>query len=281
MMQEVSNNVIVATHFRGPSVAAILTDEGYVLIDAPPFPDDARRWREMLMRKQEARMRAMILMDSHPERLLGAYNMKPDVLIAHEYAYDHVRSLPNSYASTIAGLLTRSAFEQSELSGCKVMHPIVTFGNTLRLNFGNVELYLEHRPGPMHGSIWAKYLEQRILFAGDNVVVGTVPYLNSLYSVQWMAALRELRHDSFPADIIVAGHGNITVKNAIDPILQYLETARSRIMEMYENGQSLTETNRLVNDLLNYFPPPLESELASVQQRVRTGLQSIYNEIRG
>lgn len=279
-MQEVSENVIVATHFRGPSVAAVLTDEGYVLIDAPPFPDDARRWHDMLMRKQETGMRAMILMDSHPERLLGAYNMKPDVLISHEATYEHIRTLPNSYASTVAGLLTRSHYEQNELASCKIMLPIIIFGKALRLNFGEVELHLEHRPGPTNGSIWVKYLDQRILFAGDNVVVGTVPYLNSLHSIPWMEALKELREDEFPADIIVAGHGNITVKNAIDPMLQYLETARSRVSQMFENGQSLTETNRLVNDLLNFFPPPLESELASVQQRVRTGLQSIYNEIR-
>ena len=281
-MQEVANNIFVATHFRGSTVSAILTTEGYVLIDAPTFPEEADRWRSFLETKAGRNMpiRALILTDYNVERLLGAHLMKPDVLIAHRATYEHIKSLPSSYVNTIANVLTRSPYEQSELSACKIQLPIVTFDEEIMIQFGKHRLNLVHAPGPTRGSIVVQYLPEKLLFPGDVIVVGTAPYLNNLQSEKWLEILEIIHAEDYPANIIIAGHGNITVKSAILPITQYLETARERIQNIYDTGQSLSDTRRLVHELLNFFPPPLESELAEVQHRVRNLLQSIYNEYR-
>ncbi len=281
-MQEVADNIFVATHFRGSTVSAILTNEGYILIDAPTFPEEADRWRAFLEAKagRNVPIRALILTDYNAERLLGAHLMKPHILIAHRATYEHIKSLPSSYVNTIANMLTRSPYEQSELSSCKIQLPVITFDDEIMVQFGKHRLNLVYAPGPTRGSIMVQYLPEKLLFSGDIIVVGTAPYLNNLQSEQWLATLNTVSDEKYPANIIIAGHGNITVKTAIVPITQYLETARERIEKIYDTGQSLSDTGRLVHELLNFFPPPLESELADVQHRVRNLLQSIYNEYR-
>lgn len=281
-MQEVADNIFVATHFRGSTVSAILTNEGYILIDAPTFPEEADRWRAFLEAKagRNVPIRALILTDYNAERLLGAHLMKPHVVIAHRVTYEHIKSLPTSYVNTIANMLTRSPYEQSELSACKIQLPVVTFDDEIMVQFGKHRLNLVYAPGPTRGSIMVQYPPEKLLFSGDIIVVGTAPYLNNLQSEQWLTTLNAISNEKYPANIIIAGHGNITVKTAIVPITQYLETARERIQKIYDTGQSLSDTGRLVHELLNFFPPPLESELADVQHRVRNLLQSIYNEYR-
>jgi glyoxylase-like metal-dependent hydrolase (beta-lactamase superfamily II) len=279
-VQEVVKNVVVATHFHGPTVAAILTDEGYVLIDAPPFADDARHWKKSLATYAEAPMRAMILTDTNPERLLGAHHMNADVMIAHEASYRHLKSLPSNYANAILTQMSHAAFDKSDTSDGRIVLPNVTFEDQIKLEIGDVEVTIENQPGPDRGSIWVKYLNQGLLFSGDIVVVGQAPYLNNTNSEKWLTTLQTINHEEFPANIIIPGHGKVTAKNATEAMIQYLQIARERVQELHTQGLSLSDTRRLIHELLNFFPPPLESELASAQYRVRTALQYIYNELR-
>jgi glyoxylase-like metal-dependent hydrolase (beta-lactamase superfamily II) len=280
-MQEVANNIFVATHFRGPTVAAILTSEGYILIDAPPFRDDARHWKSFLeIKGDDAPIRAMILTDYNPERLVGAHWMKPATLIAHRVTYEYIKNLPSTYVSTISNMLTHSSYEQAEFNTARIILPMVVFDQTMSLRFGKNALEVMYRPGPTLGSIMVHCTAERLLFSGDQIVVGTAPYLNSISCQSWMQTLAEIESPEFPADLIIPGHGNVTVKTAIKPIQLFLEMARERLRFLYDSDQSLSETSRLIHELLNFFPPPLESELADVQHRVRTLLQYIYAEYR-
>lgn len=278
-VQELTPRVFIETDFRGGNTVAFLTDEGFVLIDPPSFPDDARRWQAMLREKGEFVVRAVILSDAHRDRILGPHWFKPQVLIAHAATYSSLSTLPSSYVNTIVNSLTNDPYEQSKFSSAQLLLPTVTFTEKMRLYFGAQTLTLSWQPGPMDGSLWVVFPEQSILYSGDVVVVGTPPYLNSMHSKEWMDALNIIRH-RLSTRIIIPGRGNITDKEATEPISSFLRLARRRVRTLYKARRPPSETIMLVHELLALFPPPLESELEMFQQRVRTGLQCVYNEFR-
>lgn len=278
-MQEIADGVLVETAFRGVTVGAFRTDEGFVLIDAPLFPADAKRWRALLQTYADIPIRAIILLDAHRDRMLGASWFPPTLIFAHRATYDALAGLSNAYVSSIASILTSNPSDQAGLLNGKILKPEITFSGHLRLHFGATVLELCHQPGPMLGSIWVRSRHHKVLFAGDSVVVATPPYLNSPHSKEWLEALEYLRHN-LPDVKIVPGRGDVTNQAATEPLYHYLRLARERMQHLYDYGRPLSETGKIVHELLALFPAPLEYELAKVQQRIRTGLQFIYNEFR-
>lgn len=278
-MQEVASRLYAETRFRGVNTVAFWTDEGYVLIDPPSFPEDSRLWQAMLREKHEGPIRAVILTDAHRDRILGAAWIKPMVFIAHTATQAALASLPNSYVNSLIHMLTSDLIEQTKFHAAHIVIPTVTFTERMRLHFGHQMIQIMHQPGPSDGSIWVNFPEQGVLFSGDTVVVGTPPYLNSMHSKAWMDSLNYIRH-RLVSKIIIPGRGSITSKEATEPISSYLRLARRRVRSLYKARRPPSETVMLVHELLSLFPSPHENELEGFQQRVRTGLQCIYNELR-
>ncbi len=280
MVQEIADGVLVETAFRGVTIGAVRTDMGYVLIDTPAFPNDARQWHDRLREYADLPICAVVMLDAHRDRMLGPSWYKPFQLIAHTATHKAVTALAGTYVSTLANLLTSSPAEQTSLLTGKILKPTVTFTERMRLRLGKTVLELSHQPGPAQGSIWVYLAERGILFAGDSVVVETPPYLNSPYSQEWVESLKTLRRDMRNVTIVPGRGDVITDQDVTEPLLKFLQLARERVQSLYETQSALSDTARIIHELLALFPPPLEFDLEVVQQRVRTGLQFIYNEFR-
>ncbi|PJF43326.1 MAG: hypothetical protein CUN55_09040 [Phototrophicales bacterium] len=278
-MQEIADGVLIETELRGVTLGAIRTEDGFVLIDTPTFPTDAALWRKTLQSYADLPILAIIMLDSHRDRLLGASWFNPNILIAHRLTLDIVSSLSNSYVSTIANLSATNAVERARLMNGKILHPTITFSDTLRLHFGDLVIHLQHRPGPTSGSIWVYLEKEEIVFVGDSLVVNTPPYLASPYSQAWLSALNELE-DRWPNAQIVTGRGALAKIEDAWPLRTYLKLARDNVKTLYENRRPLSEITALITQLQAIYPPPHEYELDEIQQRIRTGLQFIYNEFR-
>lgn len=279
-MQEIADGVLIDTTFRGVTVGAVRTDQGFVLIDAPSFPQDAKHWRHTLQSYADLPIYALVMLDAHRDRMLGPSWFKPELLIAHSSTHETISGLSNSYVSTIATMLTTSTSEQGSLLGGKILKPTVTFNKGLQLHVGNTVLRIMHQPGPARGSIWIHSVDRGVVFVGDSLITDAPPHLNSAHSKDWLEALTYLQND-LNGVIIVPGRGGPTTdRQSAERLVQYLELARERVNSLYETQRTLSDTARVIHELLALFPPPMEHELDEIQQRVRTGLQFIYNEFR-
>lgn len=278
-MQEIAKGVFIEQGLRGVTVGAIRTSEGYILIDAPSFPTDAENWRAQLKNHKDLPIAAIIMLDSHRDRLLGASWFKPSILIAHAMTRDIVENLSGAYITTIANLLSQNTVEHNRLLKGSILKPTIIFTERMRLHFGDTTIHVEHRPGPTSGSIWVRVGSRRVLFVGDALVEATPPYLTSPYSAAWLEALDVLESDSQNLQI-VSGRSGVAKLDTLNPLREYLTLARSEVQELYENRRPLSEMTWLIHRLMTIYPPPLEHDLDEVQQRVRTGLQFIYNEFR-
>lgn len=278
-MQELAPGVFVETSFRRVNVGAILTDDGFVLIDTPPYPDDARAWRARLLDVSERPIRAIINTDCHRDRLVGNGWFHVPVIVAHDETVSQVKNLPANFMDSAIEALIRSSSERSWFSNAKLRVPSVGFSSRMVLRLGHSTIPLLAMPGPTAGNIWIHLPEQRILFAGDSVVVNQHPYISSPCTKHWMDNLSNLRRLRFPADVVVPGRGPLGDKSTTEPLSQYLRLVRRRVHSLYREGRPRADTITLIPELLEQFPYH-EADLESIQRRIKIGLDRIYEEFK-
>lgn len=278
-MHELAPGIFVETGFRRVNVGAILTSEGFVLIDTPPFAEDARRWRSQLMAIAAQPVRAIINTDGHRDRILGDCWFPDAVIVAQENTIDHVKNLPGNFVDTAAEELAYLSFERSAFSAAHVRVPDIGFSQRMQLRFGDRVIPLISKPGPMAGSLWVHLPEEQILFAGDSVVVNQHPYLSNPSTKLWLENLTVMRRSRFPVKWIVPGRGPLIDKRATEPLSNYLRLARRRVHSLYRAGRPRADTAVLVSELLELFPYD-QANVDELQRRIKAGLDRIYDEFK-
>jgi glyoxylase-like metal-dependent hydrolase (beta-lactamase superfamily II) len=278
-VQELAPGVFVATGFRRVNVGAVLTDDGFVLIDTPPYPDDALAWREQLAAISPKPVVAIVNTDCHRDRVLGNGWFEPRVIAAHEETITALRSLPAAFLDSAIDMLAASTSERAEFAGMRLLLPSVGFSQRLQLRYGGRVVQLLSMPGPTPGSLWVHLPEQRILFAGDSVVVDRHLHISNPVTKRWLDNLTELRRTRFAVDVIVCGRGRLADKGATEPISQYLRVARRRVLSVFNAGRPRADTSALVPELIELFPFDYD-DAEEVQRRVKAGLERIYEEFK-
>ncbi|MBN1202713.1 MAG: MBL fold metallo-hydrolase [Anaerolineae bacterium] len=279
-MQQVGPGIYLETGFRRVNVGAILTDDGFVLIDTPPYPDEAHRWREMLLLEANKPILAIINTDCHCDRTLGNYWLDARVIVAHDETIANMRSLPSSYLdSAIESLTANNPLERKTFSGVRLRLPSIGFTHRMQLRYGGRTIPLLAMPGPTAGNVWVHLPAHRLLFCGDSIVVNQHPYASSSHTKDWLENLTQLRRARFAADQIVPGRGPLVDKSATEPISSYLRLARRRVYSLYRAGRPRADTSMLVPELLELFPYH-EAESEHIQRRIKIGLDRIYEEFK-
>ncbi len=278
-MLEIAPGVYIETGFRRVNVGAVLTEAGFVLIDTPPYPDDALAWRDMLAGLSPRPILAIINTDCHADRILGNGWFDARVIVAHEDTIARLENVPSSFLESAVDSLVRSPGERSHFLGTQVKIPTVGFSHRMQLRYGGLAIPLIAMSGPTAGSLWVHLPEQRIVFVGDSVVVHQHPFISSTTTKNWLESLTILRRSRFAADWIVPGRGPVVDKDATEPISDYLRLARRRVQSLYRAGRPRADTSTLVPELLEQFPYD-ESDLEQVQRRIKAGLDRIYEEVK-
>jgi glyoxylase-like metal-dependent hydrolase (beta-lactamase superfamily II) len=278
-VQEIAPGIYVETDFRRVNVGAILTRDGFVLIDTPPYPDDARQWRARLAGISDKPVLAIVNTDCHRDRVLGNCWFDARVIVAHDDTVIQMRNLPSAYLESAVEALTADRVERAAFAGVHLQMPSVGFTRRIQLRYGGWEIPLLAMAGPTAGSVWVHLPEQRILFASDSIIVDQHPYIASAYTKAWLENLTSLRRTRFAADIIVPGRGPLVDKDATEPISNYLRLARRRVYSLFRAGRPRADTVTLVPELLEMFPYH-EQDLERIQRRIKAGLDRIYDEFR-
>jgi glyoxylase-like metal-dependent hydrolase (beta-lactamase superfamily II) len=278
-VQELVPGIFVETGFRRVTVGAILTDDGFVLIDTPPYPDDAHYWREQLTSIADKPVLAIVNTDCHRDRILGNCWFDARVVVAHDETIAQLQNLPSAYLDSSIEALAANATERGGFSGTHLRLPTVGFTRRMQLRYGGAHIPLLAMPGPTAGSLWVHLLEHKILFTGDSVSVNQHPYVFSSCTKSWLDGLTELRRARFSADQIVPGRGPLVDKSATEPISNYLRLARRRVYSLYRAGRPRADTSSLVPELLELFAYEKE-DIEEIQRRIKGGLDRIYEEFK-
>ncbi|MBN1285937.1 MAG: MBL fold metallo-hydrolase [Anaerolineae bacterium] len=278
-MEEIGPGIFVSTAFRQVNVGAVLTGDGWVLIDTPPYPDDARRWRAQLFQRSKAPVRYVIYTDHHRDRVIGGFWFDGYVA-AHRYTADAMRSLPAQFIDQSIDALARNDMERVTFAGVKLRMPDISFNKRMYLKHGGYTIPLVSMPGPTPGSAWVHFPDERIVFAGDSVVLNTHPFMAHAASKAWLDSLTTLRRARFAADVVVPGRGPLTDKEATNPMSEYIRTARRRVYNLYRLGRPRADTASLLPEFVEMFPVGENDSYEEIQRRVKSGLDHIYEEYK-
>jgi len=278
-MQEIAPNVYVETSYAPITIGAVLTESGWIIIDTPAMPKDAQAFLAELKSISGKPIAYVVNTDYHRDRILGNSWFNAPV-VAHNITAYQMLDLKPTFISNAADDLSTNDNELVAIASLVLIAPEISYSDTLSLSVGNREIPLVHRIGSCAGTTWVILASEKIIFAGDSVISHQHPVILEGETKGWLAALSELRRGRHKDWTIIPGRGGPITAKETEPLSEYLRIARRRISSLHRAGLPRSEINSLIPDFLEMFP--YESSMRDeIQQRVKSGLEAIYDEMRG
>ncbi|WP_349741265.1 MBL fold metallo-hydrolase [Roseateles cavernae] len=180
----------------------IETADSLVLVDALGSPALARELLQVIKTLSPKPLSHVILTHYHADHIYGLQEFKKAGarIIAHQAAREYLNS------ETAAQRLQASIAEGLVEPGTTLVAADQWVDRETRLSLGGLEIQLIP-VGPAHTpedlSVWLP--ADKLLFAGDLVFRGRIPFVGQADSRRWVASLDRLL--TRPAAVIVPGHG--------------------------------------------------------------------------
>ncbi len=233
----ISDGVYVFTSGMYAEVTAtvIFTDEGTVVVDTLPFPQETRVMREFIAERGEP-VRYVINTHSHADHIYGTYQFPDADVIAHYLC----RRLMERHAEEA---LLGARRQTPQLADVRIVYPNLLFNDSLTLRIGGRTIHLQYSPGHSRDVITVHVVEDRLMIASDTVM--PVPYIVGGDIDSLIASLTVLRQESL--ENLVQGHGDVLLRGEIDETLEaqinYLRCVDRQVRERIARGVPRTGLN--------------------------------------
>ena len=272
-MQSIADTVYIEDHYLGVTLGVIQQARGLIQIDAPPSPEDSRSWRAALMSLSGGPERALLILDAHPDRTLGARSMECTV-VAQEKTAQVFRTRPTTFKAQ--GTETGADWETIPgLGTVRWTSPEISFGAQMALHWDESPVVLEHRPGPTAGAMWVVLRDERVVFVGDLVAKNQPPFLAHADLPAWIEGLSHLMSPEFRGYTVVSGRGG-TVSNAvISAQVDLMKKIHERLEKLARRNASPDATEKLIEVFLTGLKAS-SSRHRQYAQRLRYGLRHYY-----
>ncbi|MEX2161196.1 MAG: MBL fold metallo-hydrolase [Anaerolineales bacterium] len=272
-MKKVKASIYFENGYPGATVGALIFSDQTLLIDAPLKPEDGRAWLAGLHKAGAPKRRLAIFLDSHPDRTLGAQTLDAQVLAHHEV----VRQIRRR-AAIFKALKQESGAEWEETPGLSGLHwilPRITFTDHVSLNFDSDELRLEHHPGSSPDACWLVAPRQRVVFAGDAVVIGEPPFFALADIPTWVEQLDLLASREYRDFTVIAGRGGKAERKDLASLRRLLMDVEKRLKRLARKKSASTEIEKLAAKLAKKYKASAKRQ-AFYMQRLRHGMQSYF-----
>ena len=201
----------------------------------------------------------------------------PTRTFGHEQSAKPISKYETSTLEQLADLYReRDPALSAEILGIEIVSPQVRVDDRVWVHLGGRRVQVLYLEGHTPSSLGVDMPEERILFAGDNVVNNAHPAVYQANSLAWLDTLERIR--AMDIDLIVPGEGEPCGKEAIDPLYDYIVEMRRRTTELFKKGASRRECVDKVG-MLDWFPIP-DDRAAEIKRRRRGSVERVYTEIR-
>ncbi len=280
-MREISPGIFVETDQRGANYSAVLTNDGFVVIDTPIVPKQAVAFRDELKRIAGGKPFLYIInTDHHRGHIVGNQYFAGTPVIAHDIAWKHMKGYGENFKQRVIDSFKKEPEIQSQFGGLndiQIVVPKITFSDRLDIVRGGRDIRIIRIGGHTAATsvIWMPV--EKILFVGDAVWVGQHPYMAQGNSKEWLDGLTRIRKQK--ADLIVPGRGPVTSRDGTERMSEYIRYIRARVRTCHRQGKTKQETVQTVlREVVGWFPiaPALKSKTES---QIKQGIGRIWNEI--
>ena len=273
-MVKVTDHIFVETKYPGANVGCVITEQGPVIVDTPMLPEEARDFCDQLQQITSKDIAYLIYTHQHFDHVMGAAYLTKRT-IAYDGAISGIKYLETNLSKEITLFFPDLYQERKEtFDNLEVVLPQITFSTELRLYMGDRTLELSFVGGHSSASILIYVPEDRVLFAGDNIVTGMLPVTANCRFRPWIELLR--RVEEMKIDAIVPVPGEVSGPEVARDLRLYFEGMRDRVRSLVDAGATKEEVLHRI-DLTDCLPLPLEEE---VGLQVAADVSLMYDQIK-
>lgn len=218
---------------------AVLTAEGWVVIDALSTPELSRDFVDNLMRVSKKPLKYAIITHYHPDHWYGAKTYKE--LGAKIVAHKNLLEFYRSGDAQVALEANRQRFGEL-FKGVTLVAPDVVVSERLSLRVGEKSFEIIPLP-PAHtdNDLLVYMPKERVLFTGDLVMLNRVPFMGdrNASSKGLLQALQRIKQ--MDAKVLLGGHNEPMDMSAVDFTIGYVQFLRENIKNMKAQGKSIDE----------------------------------------
>ncbi|MCF8165079.1 MAG: MBL fold metallo-hydrolase [Rhodoferax sp.] len=208
----------------------VITPKGVVVVDALGSPVLAKKLIAEIKKITPQKIVAVIVTHYHADHVYGLQEFKK--LGAKIYAQGEGRSYISSETARQRLIASRTDFAPWVNSSTNLISADVWIDQSYALTVGGVNFKIG-RVGPAHApeDLIIYIPSEKVLFAGDLVFRGRIPFVGNADSKGWLQALNEI--ESLNPSIVIPGHGAHSI-NPIEDIrftreyLRYLRQSMAR-----------------------------------------------------
>jgi glyoxylase-like metal-dependent hydrolase (beta-lactamase superfamily II) len=182
----------------------VITPKGVVVIDALGSPVLAKKLIAEIKKRTTQRIVALIVTHYHADHIYGLQEFKK--VGATIYAQGEGRDYLSSETARQRLIASRIDFAPWINAETKLIGADVWIDQSYTLTIGGVDFKIS-RVGPAHApeDLMIDVPSERVLFTGDLVFRGRIPFVGNADSKGWLQALDEI--EKLNPKIIIPGHG--------------------------------------------------------------------------
>ena len=208
----------------------VVTPGGVVVVDALGSPILAQKLIAEIKKITPQKVIAIIVSHYHADHVYGLQEFKK--IGAKIYAQGEGRNYLSSETAKQRLIASRIDFAPWVNENTKLISADVWINQKSKLTIGGIDFFIS-RVGPAHApeDLMVYVPSEKVLFAGDLVFRGRIPFVGNADSKGWLAALDEI--EKLNPNIVIPGHGGYSVKPAEDILftrnyLNYLRESMSK-----------------------------------------------------
>ena len=224
----------------------VITPKGVVVVDALGSPVLAKKLIREIARITPQKVIAVIVSHYHADHVYGLQEFKK--IGATIYAQGEGRNYLSSETGRQRLIASRIDFAPWVNDQTNLVSADVWIDKQFKLSVGGIE-FLISRVGPAHApeDLMVYVPSEKVLFAGDLVFRGRIPFVGNADSKGWLSALNEI--ERLNPDIVIPGHGNYSVQPIQDiaftrSYLKYLResmTSAATNLDPFEEAYQQTD----------------------------------------
>jgi glyoxylase-like metal-dependent hydrolase (beta-lactamase superfamily II) len=207
--ERVSSDIHVFTSELYAQVKAglIVTDEGCILLDTLPFPEETLQIAEYVKNHCPGGVQQIVFTHHHSDHTYGACQFPDTIVVSH--ALTRAELIERGFDA-----LGEIKTQTPELADVELVLPSVVFDTgELTLHVGKKTIHLMHSPGHTPDSIIVYVVEDKVLFAADTLLPVPTIFDGDLETlIQSLEKIKEL-----PIESLVQGHGGVILRGEVGP----------------------------------------------------------------
>ncbi|NLN70030.1 MAG: hypothetical protein GX142_04505 [Chloroflexi bacterium] len=262
-MEEIAQQVFIEQCFSGVVTGALKLHRGLIIIDSPCRPDEWKAWQKKLIHLGSGAAQLMILLDTHPDRLLNMPPIEAPILV-QENALEIFHNLP---------IATRPLEKPSTLEPepddmpqqTRWSLPDLCYTQQISLYWDDEPVVVTHQPGAHLAGSWVRYETEKVIFIGDSVVVNQPPFLAWCSIDRWIEELTWLGSDFFKHHKIISGRDGVISQRSINNMVKFLFHLKEVVSELLLMDDPDKDIVQELPGLLKYFH--FERELKEQYQK--------------